>query len=407
MKPNLGRPTFGAVFFLLAALALLVQAASLLDRGSKEQSDFGVFYRTCRLLDAGVSGEIYVRRDEMTGWPISIPPAGLALFQPFARLDHAQAAAGWAMFNLALAAIGVLALRRILVSLTLDRYFLVLGGVFLALAGGSVQVGQYSLHFASCWVLAVLALMTKRLGVASACLAWPTAIKAYPLLMFATPALTLSKGALLKFTAMAVVSLAVFAYGLPAIFYGDRAHDLNASFVQNVLVDPSGRLNWMQALGTTANQGVDAVLIRYLGDYSKFHERHTWVPTAGLDLSFVRPLGHAVRVLVLTFTILAVLRWRRKATGTAIEVLQMAALWSSTLYLCLPETRARYAVMAFLGFVPLLLWAKNSPSRVAVFVATFLLVLGVVPPPLDVLGLGLLGSLALWLASLQWLKQDL
>src|SRR5690349_21939576 len=95
------------VFFVLGSLVLVVQAVSLFDRGKDLESDFGVFYRTCRMLDSGRSGEIYRERDSATGWPISIPPAGLAVFQPFSRMEPAISAAAWATFNLLAAVLGL------------------------------------------------------------------------------------------------------------------------------------------------------------------------------------------------------------------------------------------------------------------------------------------------------------
>lgn len=393
-------------FFALAALSLVAQAGSLYVRGSKVESDFGVFYRTCRLLDEGVGGELYEARDSVTGWPISIPPAGLAILQPLSRMEPPFAAAAWAVINLAFAALGVWGLRRLLMHTGIAEVFPWLAGVFMALAGGSVQVGQFSLFFAVCWIIAAIGLSSGRQDASMVALTWPSAIKAYPLLMFAVPALSFrSWTAVLRGAAVSLVALLALAWALPSLFYGGRTAELNASFVSNVLVDQGGRIKWMQALGSTANQGLDAVMIRYLGWYPKFHEQYSNVPTLGLEVNVVRRLGHIVRLVLIAVTLFVVVRWRRGAKGTPWEVLQLAAVWSSTLYLVLPETRARYAVMAFLGFVSLWTWAGKSPVRLLVFAVTLLLVMGAMPKQWEVFGVGLLGSLALWLASLHELRR--
>jgi hypothetical protein len=147
-------------------------------------------------------------------------------------------------------------------------------------------------------------------------------------------------------------------------------------------------------------------MIRYLSWYPKFHEQYA-LPTARLDLDTVRTLGHVVRALIVAWTALAVVRWwRNKGDDAAWNAVLLAAVWSSTLYLVLPETRARYAVYAFLGFVPLVLFVvqmPRGPKRNAWsigFVVAFLLVSGLVPKQAEVLGVGLLGVVALWAFSL-------
>ena len=398
--PQPSRNVAAWVFFGLAALVLVSQAVSLYDRGKDLESDFGVFYRTCRLLDEGAGGEVYRERDSVTGWPISIPPAGLALFQPFSRMSPPAAAIGWGLLNLAAAIVGCLLLRR----LVDDRLFPWIGGVFLALASGSMQVGQFSILFASAWILGAWLLSRSR--ESSFAWAWPAATKLYPTLLVAVPlSLSTSWKTTVRHLAFFCLFVLVFAYLVPLPFYGSRVFDLNASFANEVLFDTGGRLKWMQALGTTANQGLDAVLIRYLSWYPKFHEQYS-VPTLALDLDAVRLIGHAVRAVILAYTIAAVVRWRKSRSISYTDALKMAALWSATLYLCLPETRARYAVYVVLAFIPLAHWCKGSVLRQAAAVAVFLLVLGVMPKPLEVYGAGLLATLALWLVCLQSLRDQ-
>ncbi len=407
MKTSVKRPIAGWVFFGLAVALLLVQAVSLYQRGSKGESDVGVFYRTAQLLKSGADGEIYAQRDSVTGWPISIPPAGMALFQPLSSLDPSSATLVWSIFNVLLACGAVLALRRLFAVLgdeRLVRAFPWLAGMFLVLASGSVQVGQFSLLFVACWLFALHAACVGKVGLHALMWAVPSAIKIYPLMLFASP-FSIVGGKKARLALWFVVSLVAVVLVVPYLLYGSRTWDLNVGFFNEIVLDPSGRLKWMQALGTTANQSLDAVLIRYMSWYPKFHEQYTYVPTANIDLETVRLLGHFVRAVIVAVTVAAVVRFRKRLTPGALDLLLMAALWSSTLYAIMPETRARYAVYAFLGFVPIVIFAMQGNWRRVVCVAvTFLLVMGLIPKPLEVWGVGYVGILALWIANLRLLN---
>lgn len=405
----------GVAVFVLAALLCVFQSVSMVERGSKGESDVGVFFRTAQLLGDGAGGEVYAQRDSVTGWPISIPPAGMALFQPFAMLGQMWGSVAWSVFNLVLAALGVLAVRRLVASGSYPW----LSAMFLILASGSIQVGQFSVLFVVCWLWAILA---TRQSAAAVLWTLPAAVKLYPLLLLAAPFATTNKRASGKLVAWSLASLVVFAFVLPFLFYGARTWDLNVGFVNEIVLDPSGRVKWMQALGSTANQSLDALLIRYLSWYPKFHEQYA-LPTAKLDLDAVRLLGHAVRFAIIALTIVAVVRWRRAGLWSGSSetcpqslhpspptvlhaTLVQAALWSATLYAVMPETRARYAVYAFIAFVPLVAWARGKGWRGATLtVVLFALVMGLLPEPLEVLGVGYLGTLALWLTNLRLLKK--
>lgn len=391
---------------IVAALLCVFQAVSMVQRGAKGESDVGVFFRTAQALDDGAGGEVYAQRDSVTGWPISIPPAGMAIFQPFARLGLLWGSVAWAGFNLALAALGVVAIRRLVDA----AQFPWLAAIFLVLASGSVQVGQFSVLFVVCWLWALLATTQGRAAVL-----WtlPAAIKLYPLLLFGAPLSTNDRRANARLIVWSVVALVTLAFAVPFLFYGVRTWGLNVGFVNEIVLDPSGRVKWMQALGSTANQSLDALLIRYLSWYPKFHEQYA-LPTTRVDLDTVRLLGHVVRIAIIGATIAAVVRWRRRRSiplpSSLIphpSALTMAALWSATLYAVMPETRARYAVYAFLAFVPLVVWAQGKGWRGAGLVAVlFALVMGLLPKPLEVLGVGYLGTLALWLINLRLLARS-
>src|SRR5260370_7061064 len=89
---------------LLATLLVVTvgEVFSLVGRGSQNKSDIGVFYRECVLLNTGIAGELYTRRDIVTDWPISLAPAGLAILQPLPSLNPLGASPAWASFTLAL-----------------------------------------------------------------------------------------------------------------------------------------------------------------------------------------------------------------------------------------------------------------------------------------------------------------
>jgi hypothetical protein len=409
MKTTGKRSIAGWVFFGTTVALLLVQAVSLFERGRKGESDVGVFYRTALLLKEGASGEIYAQRDSVTGWPISIPPAGMALFQPLASLDRSWSTAVWAVFNVLVALAAVCALRKLCDLLDDERLrtaFPWLAGMFLLLAGGSVQVGQFSSLFVACWLFALLAASSGKVGLQAFLWAAPSAIKLYPALLFASPLSTkcASKWKTILWFFVALFALAFF---VPFLFYGPRTWGLNVSFFNEIVLDTGGRLKWMQALGTTANQSLDAVLIRYLSWYPKFHQEYTYVPTARIDLDTVRVLGHVVRAVILAVTVTVVAKFRKRSANGLLDLLLTAALWSSTLYAVLPETRARYAVYAFFGFVPLAMIATEGTwKHRASTVAVFLLVMGLIPKPLEVLGIGYLGTLALWVVNLRLLSRE-
>ena len=86
----------------------------------------------------------------------------------------------------------------------------------------------------------------------------------------------------------------------------------------------------------------------------------------------------------------------------------VSALWSATLYLILPETKARYAVYTFVAFLPLLERVVNEDEtgnvRLRVFAEiAFCVVLigGLMPDPPKVYGAGFFGALLLWLENLR------
>jgi len=90
----------------------------------------------------------------------------------------------------------------------------------------------------------------------------------------------------------------------------------------------------------------------------------------------------------------------------------MSALWSCTLYLMLPETKARYAVYTFIAFLPLLEAAVNETEPTAAraravveIVLCVILIGGLMPDPPKVYGMGLVGAVVLWLRNLRLVRE--
>ena len=91
----------------------------------------------------------------------------------------------------------------------------------------------------------------------------------------------------------------------------------------------------------------------------------------------------------------------------------MSALWSCTLYLMLPETKARYAVYTFIAFLPLLEVAVNANEpkaarvrAVVEIVSCVILIGGLMPDPPKAYGIGLIGAVLLWLGNLRLLSRE-
>ena len=386
-----------------------VQAVSLVRRGSRGDSDVSVFYRTSVLLKTGVGGELYPRPDPVTGWPISLSPTGLTIFQPLASMSPLAASISWALVNLGLLGVSLVGLRDFLRHTTTlpDQIFPWAAAVFILLSAGTIQVGQFSLLFVTCWILFLNAFVDGRYVRAAVLLAIPSAIKVYPALMLAVP-LSMASSAktgvrhILYFAVgMVIVSLVV-----PAMVYGSRAWDLYVSFWRNVILSPTGQVPYMQSLQAGANQSLDTVLLRYLSHDPDFHARFTSVPHLHMARETVLVCANLARAAVLLTTIASVCMWRaRKGALGAHDVTMMAALWSSALYLMLPETKARYAVYAFLGFLPLLeaasVQAAHSTTSARILLraqiaAYVVLLLVLLPESVKAYGVGVIGPLTLW-----------
>jgi hypothetical protein len=397
-----------AIVFVAAA----VEGASLVRRGSRGETDVGVFYRTCVLLNSGIGGALYARHDVVTDWPISLSPAGLALFQPLASFGPLGASTGWALINLALLAFSIVALRRFLTRVSrprLDVLFPWAAIVLVVLSAASIQVGQFSVLFVACWMQFLVAFVAGSYFGAGMFLAIPSAIKLYPLMMLAVP-ISLMRTARMGLRSLLgfLLGLVIFSVLIPSIVYGPRAWDLNVSFWENVILSPTGQVPYMQTV-RAANQSLDALLLRYLTFDVEFHPEEPAMPHLELPKQQVLRYANLARVIIFVVTVVAVSRWRdRHPTIRAHDLLMTFALWSCTLYLMLPETKARYAVYTVVGFLPLLEIATNDQERstarvraVAEIVLCVILIGGLVPEPAKVYGVGFIGALVLWLRNLR------
>ena len=301
------------VVVAMVVVVAAVEAVSLVRRGSRGESDVGVFYRTCVLLSSGLGGSLYTRHDVVTDWPISLSPAGLALFQPLASFGPLGASSGWAFINLVLLGLSIVALRRFLKSASGPRPDILFPWaviVFVVLSAGSIQVGQFSVLFAACWMLSLTAFFAGSYFSSGMLLAIPTTIKLYPVMMLAA-SLSLTRTArvglrnLLGF----LLGLVIFSVLIPSIVYGSRALDLNVSFWENVILSPTGQVSYMQTV-RASNQSLDALLLRYLTFDGEFHPEEPAMPHLELPKRQVLQYANLVRLAMFVITVVVTSQWR-------------------------------------------------------------------------------------------------
>jgi hypothetical protein len=261
-----------------------------------------------------------------------------------------------------------------------------------------------------CWIAAASAFAAGRHGTAGALLAIPTAIKLYPVLMLAAPLSALKRAREVRRTvALFVAVLIVCSIAVPFVAYGSRAWELTRSFWGEVILSPAGQVAYMQRVRTGSNQSLDTVLLRYLSYDYEFHVLYPDFPHLGLAWNTVLGYANALRGIVLLVTIKSIRRWRRRSTGSGGDVLVVSALWSCALYLLLPETKPRYAVYSFLGFVPLVAAVVEETAgdsraralRIAAILICVILIGGLVPDVAKTYGLGLFGAILLWAANVK------
>lgn len=415
------QPSAPARVALSAAIVLvIVEAISLVRRGAAGVSDISVFYRTCELLRSGVRA-IYPRADTGTGWPISMPPLGFAMFQPFSWFGPLGSSVGWAAFNLALLAISVVILRRVLQRTGDARYERAwpwAAVLLLVLAAASVQVGQFSVLFVTCWLLFMDWFGRDRRVPSAWWLALPAAIKIYPLGLIAVPlSMDLQRGitapavtirAAARYVGWTVVAIVVLWIVVPGIPYGRDTLALNVSWWRGVILN-NAQMDYLQSLRAITNQSLDTVLLRYLSYDPAFHDYYAWIPHLSFAKATVLRLANVARLIIIAASAIAV--WRGAQRGGA-ELVPVTALWVATLYNVVPETKARYAVYTFIAFLPWLARAvdpvRSRAQRavtIGVIVGAAICALVFLPEVAQAWGVGFAGPIVLWIGNVRLVQR--
>jgi len=393
----------------------LIQAYSLVRRVTNGATDFTVFYNTGVLLRNGAGADIYEEKDQSTGWFRAIPPSGQLLMHPFTALTVREAGIVWAALNLAMLALGAVLLSQTFARLDAKRRLMrgmtpVICLIMLALAPGSIQVGQYSVLFVLLWILYLRLSCSRYTGLAEAALAVPAAVKLYPALMLAPAMLRREWLRCAAFAGWLIV-----AAGLPLLTYGDRTFDLTQSFWNNVIFSSSGRVAESQQAQSVNDQGIDSIALRYLAAEQPIQQRFPMLPHAALQAETVLKIVNVLRLAILIISVAASLYYlsRRRPRPLWDKVVLMA-LFSATLYLLLPGAKSRYAIYELLAFVPLICRAfvcrrlgKKAPARLwrAVTVVLLLLVAVFIPEIFRAFGLGFFGAAGLWALNVALIYQ--
>ena len=394
--------------YTAALLAILVvfniaQCFSLVHRVEKG-TDFTVFYNTGRLLDAGAGAEIYRGTDQTTAWLRTIPPFGQLLIHPFGQGSARAAAMGWSVFNLALLALMAWTLSYIARHLEgKRRLFYKLWpwnvAIMLALSPASLQVGQWSVLFAACWVFYLGMRASRWKNWAGAALALPIAVKIYPLLILGVPLLARRPRVWLGALVFVVILSAA-----PTLLYGARTAELSRSFWRNAIAASSGgRVAEAQRASSPANQGLDSVALRFLTTDQPIQRSHPNLPHLALPVSSVLRAVNWARIAVMLISLwIGWHFWRGAQSSPLWGEMMLLALGCAALYVILPGAKTRYAIYAFPAFWPLLccaVAARTKWRRVGWIGAILvcLALVGFTPGgALRLYGAGWWGALGLW-----------
>jgi len=393
---------------LLAACGMIYACASMLFRVTTGQTDFSIFYRTAQAVQGGVAAEFYGQMDEVTDCHRCISPAGTMLFAYMPWLSLRGAALVWVAFNLGLLVLCAWCLWRLFGRLERQRrlyqrtwpWALV---ILAVLALDCLQVGQLSLLFTTCWLVALVA--DKGL-LAASMLMLPAAIKLYPALLFALP-LGLRRWREALWLPVAAVLVGLL---LPWPLYGRHLLEMWAGFSHYMIFSSeSSRVVSMINPYLPSNQSLDVTVLRYLADLPDFGRVYPWFPHLALSPAWAMRITLALKLGLLLVTGAAA--WRlgsRAAVQPRWTALVMLGLWSVTLHLLLPETKARYAVYAFPAWLPVLalLTARHRhrrlPLRYGVLVGLGLVSqVQLMPPEVRIFGPSLVATAALWAVLLR------
>ena len=406
-----------AVFFgVLVTIVLLVNSFTMVQKASRGHSDIGVFYQSALRLNHGGGAEVYKIRTEDKGWFRCIPPAGLAFFQPLARFSPGISGFLWMLFNWVMLGAALVMLHRFLGRLDHQRrlyasLFPWMAILLVLMSVGSIQVGQFSLLFTTCWIAYLLAATRNRGFWMGLALSLPSAIKIYPALMLMVP-LAVKGRRSWKEIGFFVLGLVIFCAIIPTLFNGTRVVELSRSFVREVVFNPAGRMSEDLQVGSVSNQGLESIFLRYLSYDPPFHSQFAHFPHGNWPKEQVLRLASGVRLAILGISFGVVWRWRRRSLHHPIYgTLCMVALASAVLYLTMPGPKARYAIYAFVAFLPLfgsvaaaarLNRRVSYRLRATLMVVCIAFILQFIPNVMRAYGCGFIGALFLWGTNL-WL----
>jgi len=404
----------------IVLLALLIvlnisQAFSLTGRVTKGATDFTVFYNTGVLLREGAGPDIYAGKDASTGWLRTIPPFGQLLMHPLTVLTVREAGIAWAVLNLAMLALSAVWLAQTWKRLDAKRRLMrritpAICLVMLALAPGSIQVGQYSVLFVLCWILYLRLHCSRHKKFAEIAIAIPAAVKLYPALMLMPAALRREWLRCAAFTGWLVV-----AAGLPILTYGGRTPGLTLSFWSNAILSSSGRIAESQQALSVNDHGIDSIALRYIASGQPIQQMFPMLPHADLPTETVLKLVNISRLAILIVSVTAGLYYlSRRRRRPLWDMIVLMALFSATLYLLLPGAKSRYAIYELFAFVPLICMAfacrrlgKNVSAKLwwAAVVVLLLLIVAFIPATLRAFGLGFFGAVGLWALNIALICQ--
>jgi hypothetical protein len=204
-----------------------------------------------------------------------------------------------------------------------------------------------------------------------------------------------------------VIGCIVISVLIPFIIFHGHFVDLTRSFFENQVFDPSGRVMTSADPTAVSNQGIDAVLLRYLSYVPSFHDASGF-PHFNLSANSIIEFANFLRLVVVGVTFIESLRWlRAKPAGSSFMLM---ALWSAALYVILPGAKGRYAIYALPAIIVLIAQAhenwsqglsKKAKKMVLLILAISILLLQIVPDYSLQFGIGLAGSVLLWLTTIK------
>jgi hypothetical protein len=194
---------------------------------------------------------------------------------------------------------------------------------------------------------------------------------------------------------------------IPAIIFRENVLELTTSFFQHQVLDPDGRV--MTAAGPTAvsNQGLDAVLLRYLSFVPGLHDQTGAMPHANLSADRVLFAANLMRVMIIAFTAIVSVRFLRRPSNEPPFLLM--ALWCAALYMVLPGAKGRYAIYALPAVLAMFAaahrqYAKGDAKKgfriAALSVASCALLIQLFPDYFLQFGIGFFGTAILWLFTI-------